>query len=356
MKKITLGVLAGLLVLLLFFCYQVAQPFLRPIMLAVVMAITFHPIYRRIADRLGYSTWAALLTTLLALVVTVVPLVFLALFVTPELRDFYATLSSRSAEQGGWIPYLTQLIEPPSQWISRYISLPTITEESVRQFVITRVREVSEYALQQSGTLIGGITSFLIGTVIVFFLVFFLFRDGNRFVAAITEVTPMAHTYTNRFIHVVNETIIANVYAVFMVALVQGALIVVGFLLVGIRAPMLWGFAAAACSTIPFVGTPVVWGPAVVILAINGAYWKAAFLAVWGLVIVGFSDNLIRLIVVSGRQRRHPVLVFLAIVGGLKAFGVFGLLLGPIVVSLTIAVASALHEELQNTYGSAANE
>jgi predicted PurR-regulated permease PerM len=353
MNKITIGVLAGLLLLLLFFCYQVAQPFLRPILLSVAMAIACQPIYRRIGRWLGYSTRAALLTTVLALVLTLVPVTLMVMFVTPELKGLYETFSSKSAEQGGWVPYFSQMIEGPWTWVSRYVPLPEMTEERLRAEIVKNVRGISEFAWRQTGAVLGGVTSLIIGAAIVYGLLFFLLRDGRRFLTSLSELVPMAQAYTERFVHVVGESIIANVYAVFAVALVQGTLIALGFFIVGVGAPVLWGFAAGACSTIPFVGTPVVWGPAVLMLALKGAYWQAVFLAIWGLAIVGLSDNLIRMIIISGREKRHPVLVFFSIVGGLKAFGFIGLLLGPVIVSLTIAVATALHEELQRTQSEA---
>ncbi len=353
MNKITLGVLAGLLVILLGFCYQVALPFLRPILLSIAMAIAFQPIYRWIGRWLGYSTRAALLTTVLALVLTLVPLVLVVMFVTPEVKGLYTALNSKSIEQGGWAPYLSQMLEKPWAWASHYVPLPTMTVEHLRDELIQNARSISKFAMHQTGALVGGIASLLISAVIVFALLFFLLRDGRRFIASVSELVPMAHAYTDRFVHVVGESIIANVYAVFAVALVQGTLIALGFTIVGLSAPVMWGFAAAACSTIPFVGTPIIWGPSVIMLALKGSYWQAIFLGIWGLAIVGFSDNLIRLIIVSGREKRHPVLVFFSIVGGLKAFGFIGLLLGPVVVSLTIAVATALHEELQRLSASA---
>ncbi|MCX7003493.1 MAG: AI-2E family transporter [bacterium] len=353
MNKITLGVLAGLLAILLCFCYQVAQPFLRPILLSIAMAIAFQPIYRWIGRWLGYSTRAAFLTTLLALVLTLVPLVLMVMFVTPEVKGLYETLNSKSIEQGGWAPYASQMLEKPWAWASRYVPLPEMSTGRLRDELIQNARSISKFAMHQTGALVGGVASFLIGAVIVYALLFFLLRDGRRFIASVSELVPMAQAYTARFVHVASESIIANVYAVFAVALVQGTLIALGFTIVGLSAPVMWGFAAAACSTIPFVGTPVVWGPGVIMLALKGEYWQAIFLGIWCLTIVGFSDNLIRLIIVSGREKRHPVLVFFSIVGGLKAFGFIGLLLGPVVVSLTIAVATALHEELQRMSASA---
>jgi predicted PurR-regulated permease PerM len=137
--------------------------------------------------------------------------------------------------------------------------------------------------------------------------------------------------------------VVGNVIGVLVVAAAQGLLLSLGFWFVGLRSPLLWGAIGGAASIIPFVGSPLIWVPVVIAFVVMGSYWKALILALWGALAVGSIDNVLRPVVVGARAKQHPILVALAVVGGTYAFGVLGILLGPLVVSLI----AALLEEIE---------
>ena len=110
-------------------------------------------------------------------------------------------------------------------------------------------------------------------------------------------------------------------------------------------APGLWGLVTSLFSLIPFVGSAAVWGPTVMILILAGHWWKALILLGWGAAVVGQIDSLVRPYIISERAKMHPLLVFFALLGGVKAFGVLGLFIGPVVLSVTLVVFEMLREE-----------
>jgi predicted PurR-regulated permease PerM len=98
----------------------------------------------------------------------------------------------------------------------------------------------------------------------------------------------------------------------------------------------MWGTAMAFLAIIPYLGAFIIWSPAAAFLAIQGEWWKALILVAWGTIVIGLIDNLLYPILVGGRLGQHTVIAFLAIIGGITVFGACGLVLGPVVVSLTL--------------------
>jgi predicted PurR-regulated permease PerM len=129
----------------------------------------------------------------------------------------------------------------------------------------------------------------------------------------------------------------ALVYGTGVTALVQGALVGMGFAFVGLPSPVVFGVIAALAALIPLLGTPVVWVPAVIVLAAQDRWGAALFMVIWGAIVVTI-DNFLRPWLVSGRARIEPLTVFIGVLGGVSAFGPVGVFLGPLVLALAIAL------------------
>jgi predicted PurR-regulated permease PerM len=155
---------------------------------------------------------------------------------------------------------------------------------------------------------------------------------------------PLDPPITASIFATVRGSVVANVNGVLVVAAAQGVLLSVGFWFVGVRSPALWGTVGGLASIIPVVGTALVWVPVVIAYLVMGAYWKALILGIWGAAVVGSVDNVLRPLVVGVGEKQHPVLIALAAIGGTYAFGPLGILLGPLVVSLTAAVVQEIQK------------
>jgi predicted PurR-regulated permease PerM len=123
-----------------------------------------------------------------------------------------------------------------------------------------------------------------------------------------------------------------------LTALVQGALVGVGFWIAGLPSPLVFGVVAALFALVPLVGTTIVWAPGAIFLALQGDYGHSIFLALWGVIVVGMVDNFLRPLLISGRAEVPTLAVFVGVMGGLSAFGFIGLFLGPIVLGLLVAL------------------
>src|SRR5439155_24481511 len=143
----------------------------------------------------------------------------------------------------------------------------------------------------------------------------------------------------------VNHIITASVYRILSVAAAQGTLTGLAFWVLGVPSPVLWGVVTSMFSLIPVIGSAAVWLPASIILMATGAWWKGIVLLGWGAGVVGLIDNLIRPLIVIQRVRIHALYVLVAVLGGLRAFGLLGLFIGPVILSVTLTLFRMLDEE-----------
>ena len=206
------------------------------------------------------------------------------------------------------------------------------------------MEQISRYLVAVGATAVSNIFSLILGIVVVFFTLFFLFRDGLRIRQSIAAGLPLTGQQARRLVTGISETIVASVYGGIAVGLAQGSLTGLAFWLLGVSSPVVWGLVAAMASLVPVVGTGMVWVPAAVVLVVSGHWVKALILVGWGAAVVAQVDALVRPYVVSGRAKMHNLLIFFALLGGVDAFGIMGIFIGPVVVSVTIAVLDMLRE------------
>lgn len=174
---------------------------------------------------------------------------------------------------------------------------------------------------------------------------FFLIRDGERISERIGSILPIeAHRY-QQITDTISTSIAANIFGVLAVALAQGTLGAVGYAIAGLPSVMLWSVATALFSMIPFAGAASVWVVAFVYLLAVGHWGKALFLFAWGAGVISTTDNIVRPLVLSGRAKLHTLLIFFSLLGGVRAFGIVGLFVGPIIVSVAMALLNILADE-----------
>jgi predicted PurR-regulated permease PerM len=211
------------------------------------------------------------------------------------------------------------------------------------------------YLRDNVGGAVGGVTSVLITSLLTTIFLYFLLRHGEDWINRLAVLTPLDPLVTASLVQKVHHSVVANVNGVLAVALGQGLFLSLGFWFVGVRSPMLWGAIGGLASIIPVVGSPLVWIPVVIAFVFMGSYWKALLLGLWSAFVVGSVDNVLRPFVVRAQDKQHPMLIALAAIGGTYAFGVLGILLGPLVVSLIAALLKEIHELVSPERGAQMN-
>jgi predicted PurR-regulated permease PerM len=190
--------------------------------------------------------------------------------------------------------------------------------------------------------------------VFVLFTLFYLFLDGPRMLEGLRKLLPLDQEQADVVFRRNLEVIDASVYGVLVIAVVQGTLGGVAFWMAGVPSPVLWGVVMIVLSMIPVAGAFVVWLPVAIFYAVIGQWGKAAFLTVWGAVVIGTVDNFMRPQLVGRRARLHDLAIFFSVLGGLQVFGVLGLVLGPVVLAVTLALFDCLHLRTHDGEGTSA--
>lgn len=326
----------------LYFCYLLFRPFLMPILSAAVIAVVFFPVHAKIQRVLRSPNLAALISTIIVILLIVVPTVAVILAIKGEVSDLVSLIKEKSTESGGLSPYLGKLLERPMQWIGRYVDM---SQFDLRTWLLERLQGISSFLVAEGWMLVGGLTSFILNSSITLFTLFFLFREGRSMRRRIAAVLPLSSEQIVKLFGGVENTIIGTVYGGLVVAAVQGALTGLALWIFGVPSPVLWGVVAAFFALLPVVGTAIVWVPAAIYLLATGHWIQAIMLAAWGAFGVGTVDNILRPYLISGRVQMHTLLIFFAVFGGVNVFGFLGLFIGPVILAVAITLLSLLRDE-----------
>ncbi|HWN97637.1 MAG TPA: AI-2E family transporter [Blastocatellia bacterium] len=341
-RRSTLIFLLTLAALSLFLCYLLFKPFVFPLLSATVIGIVFYPLHSRVQRYIQRPSLAALVTTLLVILIFVAPAALVGLGLKREVANLYAILDQKSSESGGFSAFLSGLMYRPMEWIGRYVD---VSQVDARAELVKRLQDLSAVLVSQGWNIVGGLGSFVVNSVITLFTLFFLFREGRALRRRIGALLPLSSEQVERLLGGIEDTVVGTVYGGLIVAAVQGALVGIALWILGVDSPLFWGLVAAVFALLPLVGTAIVWVPAAIYLVASGSWVKALILVGWGALVVGTVDNILRPILIRGRVQMHPLLVFFAVFGGVSVFGFLGLFIGPVILALTVTTLAMLREE-----------
>jgi predicted PurR-regulated permease PerM len=341
-KWITVLFLTALTGIALYFCYLIASPFLTSIAWALIIAVTFHPIHDRIHRSVHNRSAAALVSVVIVILIVIVPAMLLTMATIAELKGAFQGLSERSAAEGGWTPYITRINDAASRWIGNQVHA---ADFDLKREVLARVGQISGVAGSIATTVLGNVTSVFGHGILTLLILFFMLRDGHSGRRLVSAVIPLSHQQVERLFSSVTDTIIADMYGVIAIAIAQGLLMVLAFWVLGLPSPFLWGALSAVVSLLPIGGTALVWLPGSIILAASGHWAKGIILFAWGAGVVGMLATVVQPIVLGRRAKLHTLQIFLGLLGGIQAFGLIGLFLGPIIISVTHALFRTIREE-----------
>lgn len=343
-NRSTLIFLACLLVISVSLAVAIFWPFLKPLLFAAILGIGLYPLQTITQRYIRNRSAAAGLTTLVVLLLFVLPAGITATAVSSEMVTSARALAERSREQGGFQQFATHVVQKPLDWLGRHVD---VEKSGIQAWLQSLPAKASGFLLTAATFLVSGLAGFAGQTVITFFVLFFLFRDGPAILTYLASLMPLSSQQIDRLFSTIRDSVVANLYGILAVAIVQGILTGVALRVLGVPSPLVLGVLTGFASLVPVVGTALVWVPASVYLLFNGPLWKGIVLLLWGALVVGSADNIVRPLVVKGRVEVHPLILMFAILGGLAVFGFLGIFLGPMVVSLTIALADLLRDELR---------
>jgi predicted PurR-regulated permease PerM len=333
---ITLGVV---LLIAVYLCWLMIQPFINVVLWAAVLAVVFFPMHQRIRERIGSPSGAAAVSTLLVVVLILLPSTFLTIAVVRELAGAADHVQSGLQRLSGaaTIPGLGWVMERVREYVD-------IDPAAAQQFLAERLQAWGGALAASTLVMVGGAVGAVVQMVLVVFTLFYLFRDGDRLRHAIYDMLPLKRIQMHDIAARTKEVIAATIYGVLVIAAIQGTLGTIIFSILGLPSPLLWGVVMFFLSMIPMAGAFLVWVPAAIYLALTGAYVKALVLVAWGFLVIGTIDNFLSPRLVGRRARLHELLIFFGVLGGIEVFGVLGLVLGPVTVAVTLALIEMMRQ------------
>lgn len=330
----------------------IVKPLFAPIAWALFLAFLLHPVHARLAARLGgRASLSAALLTLATFVLVLGPVTALATAFAADATQLLKRIQGLAIEHKPSQPSdlaALPLVGPVIEWIHDSFG---ISEAQVYSWAADAARNLGKALPAMGREAVLDVLGTAIRFIVMIFLLFFAVRDGRTLLANLRALIPMSERERARLFGHLGSVTRAVVFGSGVTALAQGALIGGGFAFVGLPSPVVFGVLAALFALLPLAGTPVVWVPAVLLLAAQGRWGAAIFLLGWG-VFTATIDNVLRPLLAASRARVQTLTVFIGVLGGVSAFGMIGVVLGPLVLALAIALLQFMIEQRQAYHAS----
>ena len=330
---------------LLYQFYLIFQPFVGPLSWAALLALMFYPVQQRLTRAFGdRAGWAALLLTTFVIVVVIAPTFYFTALIAGESVAAYQRV--RTIIESGEVPDIIARARASGLgrlWDTVMSQLRNWNID-LAALLLRAANLVSAFLMAQAPAAAANVLRLILNFFFASFALFFFFRDGERMVRGLRDLLPMEREHKDVILLRFYDTLYAVLLGSLVTAAAQGFLAGIGFWALGVPFAVLLGGAAGFLSLLP-VGAPVVWFSVVVYLFISGAALKAVILFAYGTVIIGSADNFIRPLIVGGRTQIPTVFLFFGMLGGLQAYGLLGMFLGPALIAILVAFVRIYREE-----------
>ncbi len=321
--------------------YRLIIPFLVPIAWASVFVILFYPLYQRLLRRIHSPGACALIMCLCILLLIIGPLGYLFAMIVSEAADAVAAVNEmyEAGEFDEILRATPPWLEAVKLRLSQYFD---ISKLNVDELIRDGLDNITGIIFAQTSWLITNATRAIFHFVLMLFTMFYFFRDGAELVRKVKRLVPLPTEQVDRVTEKLRDVIYATMYGGLIVALIQGTLGGILFAAVGIPSALFWAALMFFLSIIPVFGAFIVYIPAGIILILGGSVVKGLLVIAIGTVVISQSDNIIRPYLVAGRTEMHPLLLFFAIMGGVAMFGLLGLVIGPLIAAVFVALVRLL--------------
>jgi len=332
--------------LLAFALLSILKPFLASVLWAGLLAFLVAPLNSFLTRKLGGRPGlAALLLTLAGAMFVLIPAVVTAIIFAGQATELMGTLEELAERYK--IAQPSDLLQMPAlehlfQWIGRFVPVPPA---QIRSWALDGGRSLLSLLISSSGEFFAGALGVVVEVGLTLFLLFFFLRDGGEAAARAVGLIPLSAERKADLVGHLSAVTRAVALGTLLTAFVQGTLVGLSFAFTGLSSPVVFGVLASLAALVPLVGSSLVWAPAAIMLAVQGRVGAALFLVFWGMVVVSLVDNIVRPLVVSGRAQISTLPVLLGLMGGLATFGAIGIVLGPVVIALALALLRFAEEE-----------
>ena len=308
--------LVTVILILIYISFLIIRPLITTILSSFILAFVFYPLYKKLNAKINSKNICSLLTIFIILLLIIIPSVFITNALAKESLVFYNKIKGKDFSL-----IISQYLEPDMQ---QYIN--SILDGSIL------------YIIKITSSFVLSIPNIALKFFVTIFLTYYLLKESQVFIDTAKKYIPFKESIKEEILERFGRITKAIVFGTILTAIIQGILGMIGFVIFNIPSPFLWGFVMAIVSVIPILGTAIVWVPAGIVQILQQDYFSGIGILLFGALVVGTMDNLIRPKLVGKKAKIHPAVILIGILGGIKFLGFIGLIIGP----LTLATAFEL--------------
>ncbi len=332
-KPIGLILLWGIYLALFYLIYRVINPFIFPILWSVIFSILFYPLHKYFLKITRQrEVLSASLTLIFIIFIVIIPGISIVTLIISEAIDF-----AQEIIQDKHISIIDIVNHP---WIQKTLKRIEdalgVQTVDLKVFFAAKLKEISTIIITRAEHILFELPSKFFDLFIIFFTTFFMIKDGRAFGDLLRNLLPFSENEINYYFSNLKKVILVTFLGVLLTAFVQGLVAFISFYFIGIKSSLLLGLAVALASLVPMVGSALVWVPLAIYLLTQGLILKGVLVIIVGVFFISLVDNFVRPIFLHQYLSLHLVLTFFSLFGGIKAFGLIGIFLGPIIISAFI--------------------
>lgn len=337
-----IAILAGVIVLVV--------PFIPAILWATVFTILVYPIFEKLIKKGWKRGNAAITVTLIPALVLILPLVVMGSIAGVQIVSSAQKLIDSSQSPNGpdqdILLVLGNELDKAVQPILKKVGAPEIDLSEVLE------RNQDQLAQRISGPLVAGFQNFvltIVTLVISLLTMFFMVRDCHNMKDTVLDLVPLKREHTEQILEQIANTVRSVFFAVVIVAGIQGVIALITYWIAGVDGAIALALITTLLCTIPLLGAPIIYVPLGLFLIIEGSIWQGILVLGVGFLIISQIDNLLRPLFIGARTKLHEIPVFFSLLGGVIALGPIGLMAGPMLLTLILAIVDILRLRKEQT-------
>lgn len=315
-----------------------------------IIAYLVYPLYNKTLQYIKNKNLASLIISVFIVLLVTAPFVIVMGLVAKEAYDTYTTLNKQNLGTN-----FLKIVCKEESWLScktvkSFIGF--LPEEDLDYYIQTSIQKITGFIIENFSNFLTVIPAFLFNLLVMAFIIYYLLLDGEAITRRIKNILPLKEIHKQHVIQRFHDTTYAVFYGNISVALIQGIAGAIGFIILGIPSPILWGVVMALFALVPYFGTAIIWLPAALNLIFIGylqndtsSTVRGIVLIIYGVLVISSMDNFLKPKIIGAKAKVHPVLVLLGVLGGLSLFGLVGLILGPIMLALLMTLVEIYEEE-----------
>lgn len=308
-------------------------PFLSAILMAAILAATFHNPYQYLIKKTKRPHLSSLLTCLLVLIVIVLPVAAVTGLAAKEVDSAYQKIV---AEDNFYQNHVANYIEAfRNSKFAKSINLNGFLDQ---EQIGKSVEKISSWVLAFIQKVYQNVVGSVLWIFVMFFTLYYFLVESKIIIKKIMYLSPLRDEYETMLTGKFSSMVRATLKGTLIIGAVQGILGGIMFAIAGVPSFIIWGIIMVVLSVIPAIGSGLVWVPVGIIMLVTGNIWQGIFILLFGTLVISLVDNILRPKLVGGDTAIHPLLVFFATLGGIISFGIIGFIIGPVIMALFLTL------------------